>query len=64
MERELEKFILDHSTPEDPVLEDLFRQTHLRFVNPNMVCGHLQGSTRHLLISICGKWKSNTCPDG
>jgi predicted O-methyltransferase YrrM len=43
MERELEKFILDHSTPENPVLEDLFRQTHLRFVNPNMVCGHLQG---------------------
>ena len=43
MERDLEKFILDHSTPEDPVLEDLFRQTHLRFVNPNMVCGHLQG---------------------
>jgi len=43
MERELEKFILDHSTPENPVLEDLYRQTHLRFVNPNMVCGHLQG---------------------
>jgi len=43
MERELEKFILDHSTPENPVLEDLYTQTHLRFVNPNMVCGHLQG---------------------
>jgi len=43
MERELEKFILDHSAPENPVLEDLYRQTHLRFVNPNMVCGHLQG---------------------
>jgi predicted O-methyltransferase YrrM len=43
MDRELEKYILDHSTPEDPVLEDLYRQTHLRFVNPNMVCGHLQG---------------------
>ena len=43
MERELEKFILYNSTPEDPVLEDLYRQTHLRFVNPNMVCGHLQG---------------------
>jgi caffeoyl-CoA O-methyltransferase len=43
MDRELEKFILDHSTPEDPVLEDLYRQTHLRFVNPNMACGHLQG---------------------
>jgi caffeoyl-CoA O-methyltransferase len=43
MDRELEKFIPDHTTPEDPVLEDLYRQTHLRFVNPNMVCGHLQG---------------------
>jgi caffeoyl-CoA O-methyltransferase len=43
MDPELEKFIFDHSTPEDPVLEDLYRQTHLRFVNPNMVCGHLQG---------------------
>jgi len=43
MDRELEKFIFDHSTPEDPVLEDLYRQTHLRFVNPNMVSGHLQG---------------------
>jgi caffeoyl-CoA O-methyltransferase len=43
MDRELEVFILSHSTPEDPVLEDLFRQTHIRFVNPNMVCGHVQG---------------------
>jgi len=43
MDRELEKYILDHSTPEDPVLENLYRQTHLRFVNPNMSCGHLQG---------------------
>ena len=43
MDRELEKFILDHSTPEDPVLEDLYRQTHLRYVNPNMACGHMQG---------------------
>jgi len=43
MDRELEKYILDHSTPEDPLLEDLYRQTHLGFVNPNMACGHLQG---------------------
>lgn len=25
------------------MLEDLYRQTHLRFVNPNMACGHIQG---------------------
>jgi len=43
MDRELEKYILDHSTPEDPVLEELYRQTHLKFVNPNMACGHIQG---------------------
>lgn len=49
MDRELEKYILDHSTSEDPVLEDLYRQTHLRFVNPNMVCGHLQGKLLEMI---------------
>jgi predicted O-methyltransferase YrrM len=43
MEKRLEHYILEHSTAEDPVLEELFRQTHIRFVNPNMVSGHLQG---------------------
>jgi caffeoyl-CoA O-methyltransferase len=43
MERNLEKYLRDHSTPEDPVLEDLYRQTHIRFVNPNMITGHIQG---------------------
>jgi caffeoyl-CoA O-methyltransferase len=43
MNRKLEQYLLDHTTPEDPVLEELFRQTHLRFVNPNMATGHLQG---------------------
>ena len=39
----LEQFLLDHTSHEDPVLEDLYRQTHIRFVNPNMSTGHLQG---------------------
>jgi predicted O-methyltransferase YrrM len=43
MNRKLDQYIIDHSSPEDPVLEDLFRQTHIRFVNPNMATGHLQG---------------------
>ena len=43
MNRKLEQYLLDHTTPEDPVLEDLYRQTHIRFVNPNMATGHLQG---------------------
>jgi predicted O-methyltransferase YrrM len=43
MIRKLEQYLLDHTTHEDPVLEDLYRQTHIRFVNPNMASGHLQG---------------------
>lgn len=52
MERELEKFLTDHSTPEDPILEDLYRQTYLRFINPNMVCGHLQGKLLELVSKM------------
>jgi predicted O-methyltransferase YrrM len=43
MNKKLEQYIEQHSTGEDPVLEDLYRQTHIRFLNPNMVSGHLQG---------------------
>lgn len=43
MDKYIEKYLYEHSSPEDPVLEDLYRQTHIRFVNPNMVSGHLQG---------------------
>ena len=43
MNKKLEKYLEDFSTPEDPVLEDLYRQTHIRFINPNMISGHLQG---------------------
>ena len=43
MDSKLEKYLKEHSTPEDPLLADLYRQTHIRFVNPNMVSGHMQG---------------------
>lgn len=43
MNPKLEQYIHDHSSPEDPVLEDLYRQTHIRFINPNMASGNLQG---------------------
>ena len=49
MNRKLEQYILEHTTPEDPVLEDLYRQTHIRFVNPNMTTGHLQGKFLELI---------------
>jgi caffeoyl-CoA O-methyltransferase len=43
MSRKQEQYILEQATQEDPVLADLYRQTHIRFVNPNMATGHLQG---------------------
>jgi caffeoyl-CoA O-methyltransferase len=49
MNSKLEQYLLDHTTPEDPVLEDLYRQTHIRFVNPNMSTGHLQGKFLELV---------------
>jgi len=49
MNKKLEQYIEEFSTPADPVLEDLYRQTHIRFVNPNMVSGHLQGKFLELI---------------
>jgi predicted O-methyltransferase YrrM len=43
VDRKIENYITRHSTPEDPLLEELYRQTYLRFVNPNMTSGHMQG---------------------
>ncbi len=52
MERKLENYILAHSTPEDPVLEELYRQTYVRFVNPNMISGHLQGKLLEMISQM------------
>jgi len=49
MDQGLEKYINDHSSPEDPVLEELYRQTHLRFVNPNRASGYLQGKLLEMI---------------
>jgi caffeoyl-CoA O-methyltransferase len=49
MNRKLDQYIHDYSSPEDPILEDLYRQTHIRFINPNMATGHLQGKFLELI---------------
>jgi predicted O-methyltransferase YrrM len=49
MNQKLEQFLLENITPEDPVLEDLYRQTHIRFVNPNMTSGHYQGKLLEII---------------
>lgn len=52
MDTKLEHYILDHISSENPVLEELFRQTHLRFVNPNMASGHLQGKMLEMISKM------------
>jgi len=52
MNGNLEKYLLDNSSPEDPVLDELYRQTHARFVNPNMISGHLQGRLLEMISKM------------
>ena len=40
---DIEKYVLDHTTPEEPLLAELNRKTHVRTVHPQMLAGHLQG---------------------
>jgi predicted O-methyltransferase YrrM len=51
-DRQFERFILDYSSPEDPLLEDLYRETHIRFVNPNRISGHLMGKTLEFISKM------------
>jgi len=43
MNHALERYIIEHSTAENPALEELYRQTHIKFVNPNKSTGFVQG---------------------
>jgi caffeoyl-CoA O-methyltransferase len=52
MNKKLEQYLEQYSTQEDPLLEDLYRQTHIRFVNPNMATGHLQGKFLELISKM------------
>ena len=51
-DKNLEKYILAHTRGEDEVLADLYRKTHIKFVNPNMVSGHLQGAILTMLCNM------------
>lgn len=39
----LDQYILDHTSPEDDVLKELDRETHLKVLRSRMLSGHLQG---------------------
>lgn len=50
--KELEEYIIQHSTPESELLKELYRETFLRTALPNMISGHLQGLTLQMLCRL------------
>ena len=52
MEAELERYILDHISQEEPVLAELDRQTHLRMIQPRMLSGHWQGALLEMFVRM------------
>lgn len=48
----LEKYFHENSSPEDALLHELDRQTHLRVLNPRMISGHIQGKLLELIVKM------------
>lgn len=48
----LEKYILEHAEQEDPVLQELERETFLKVLRPRMLSGHLQGKMLELFSQM------------
>lgn len=49
---DLLNYALHFSSPEDKVLEELNRETHLKVLYPNMLSGHLQGKLLELISKM------------
>ncbi len=52
IERTIEEYAEEHSTPEDEVLFDLNRKTHLKVLRPKMLSGHLQGKFLQMIAEM------------
>ncbi|MFH2095721.1 MAG: O-methyltransferase [Bacteroidota bacterium] len=52
IERELEDYIVRHTEPEEEVLKELYRETHMKIYHPRMLSGHLQGKLLQLLCRM------------
>ncbi len=49
---QLEQYILNITEPEDTVLQELNRYTHLKIMHPRMLSGHLQGQILQMLCKM------------
>ncbi len=48
----LERYIETHSSPEEALLQELDRQTHLRMIQPRMISGHIQGLFLKMIVTM------------
>jgi predicted O-methyltransferase YrrM len=48
----IEAYIETHTTPENGVLKELNRQTHLRTFYPRMLSGHIQGKFLEMVVQM------------
>lgn len=48
----LDRYIIEHITPEDDYLYRLYRATHLHLLRPRMASGHLQGQLLRMLTHM------------
>lgn len=48
----LERYIHELSSPEEPLLHELDRQTNLRIMHPRMISGHIQGRLLRMIVQM------------
>lgn len=56
LNKEIEKYILDHTEPEPDILQLLWRETQVQIYHPRQASGHLQGK---ILQMLCYMIKPN-----
>ena len=55
--KELDKYIREHTSPEDGMLKELVRTSHLKAMQPRVVSGHIQGKALEMFsYMICPKY--------
>ena len=52
MDIDIEKYILEISSPEDEILNELYRKTYTSVLNPNMISGHIQGKLLEMIVRM------------
>ncbi len=47
--KNIDEYIIAHSTEEDELLKQINRETHLKLIHPRMVSGHIQGKILEMI---------------